>query len=178
MTDAILGRFAIRDVNIWDAPELFALFGNEQTVRFMGLRQLHSVAEASALIGRYQAGPTRWLAICCGATDQFLGMVGLEIRGHQATMTIAFKRKARGAGREFSVPFVQWIFTHPNIWRVWAYCHRLNLPVQRVMERMGATNEGTLRRFEFFPNISDEPQDVCMYSITKDDIRDGRVFSR
>jgi RimJ/RimL family protein N-acetyltransferase len=164
---AILGRFTLRDVNPWDAPELFALFGDPQTVRYMGLRQLQSVAEASALIERYQTSPTRWLAVLDGT--EFLGIVGMEARGHQVALTIAFKRtwKARGAGRELSVPFVTWIFTHPNIWRVWAYCHVDNLPVQRVLSCMGAEREGRLRRFEMFPNLSDEPQDVFSYSITR-----------
>lgn len=164
---AKLGRFTIRDVSIWDAPALFALFSDADTVRYMGLRQLRNPAEAAELIEQYSTSPTRWLSVYDG-TD-FLGVVGLEIKGHQAAITIAFNRskKARGAGRQFSVPFVQWIFTHPQIWRVWAYCHVDNKPVQRVLERMGAGCEGRLRRFEIFPNISLEPQDVYVYSIVR-----------
>jgi RimJ/RimL family protein N-acetyltransferase len=167
VTSATLGRFTLRDVNLWDAPELLALFGDAQTVRYMGLRQLRGVAEASALIERYATSPTRWLAVLDDA--KFLGIVGMEAQGHQVALTIAFNRtqKARGAGRELSVPFVTWIFTHPNIWRVWAYCHVDNLPVQRVLSRMGAEREGRLRRFEVFPNLSHEPQDVFSYSITR-----------
>ena len=96
--------------------------------------------------------------------------MGFEVIEHQVAMTIMFRRdwKARGAGREFSVPFVAWIFTHPQIWRVWAYCHPKNVPVIRVLERMGATREGLLRRFAVFPNISDEPQDAYVYGIVRD----------
>lgn len=164
---AQIGRFTIRDLNHWDALEVLALFGDERTVRYMGLRRLRDVYEAMALIANYQASPTKWFAVCDGLT--FLGVVGLEVQGHQATLTIAFKRtrKAMGAGREFSVPFVQWIFTHASVWRVWAYCHVDNLPVQRVLERMGAEREGRLRRFEYFPNVSDEPQDAYVYSIVR-----------
>jgi len=170
---AQLGRFTIRDVNVRDTPDLYALFGNPDTVRYVGVRQLATPGEAAQLIERYQSSPTRWLSVLEGT--KFLGIVGLEIRGHQAALTIASNGIRRGFGREFSVPFVQWIFTHPQIWRVWAYCHRLNFPVQRVMKRMGATQEGLLRRFEVFPNISDEPQDVYVYSITRDDMN---VLSR
>jgi len=169
---AQLGRFTIRDVNLWDAPDLYALLGDADTVRYMGVPQLRNVMEANVLISRYQAGPGRWLSVLDGTKPQatrFLGIVGLEIRGHQATLTIAFNRsrEARGAGREFSVPFVQWIFTYPQIWRVWAYCHVDNLPVQKVLARMGAEREGRLRRFAFFPNLSNEPQDVFVYGITR-----------
>jgi [ribosomal protein S5]-alanine N-acetyltransferase len=164
---AQLGRFTVRDVNMWDALDIFTLFGDPQIVHYMGLLQLHTFAEASALIERYQSSSTRWLAICEGL--KFLGIVGLEIKGHQAAITIAFKHtgSARGAGREFSKPFVQWIFTHPQIWRVWAYCHVGNIPVQHVLERMGAEREGQLRRFAVFPNISDEPQDCYIYAIVR-----------
>ena len=168
MTAAQIGRFTIRDVNIWDAIHLLKLFGDDETVRYMGLPKLQDTHDATRLIMNYQSSPTKWLAVCDGA--EFLGVVGLETKGHQATVTIAFKRtrKARGAGREFSKPFVQWIFTHPQIWRVWAYCHVDNTPAQRVLERMGAEREGCLRRFEVFPNISETPQDVFVYAIVRD----------
>lgn len=164
---AQVGRFTIRDVNIWGAPDVFALFSDLETVRYMGVPQLRSITHANDLVQHYQSSPTRWLGVYDGS--KFLGVVGLEIRGHQAAITIAFNRsrEARGAGREFSKPFVQWIFTHPQIWRVWAYCHVDNKSVQRVLERMGAEREGRLRRFEFFPNISTEPQDVFVYSIVR-----------
>lgn len=165
--NAQVGRFTVRDLNVWDGADIFALFGDPETVRYMGIPRLQSVKDAVALIGCYQTSPTKWLAVCDGA--DFLGVVGFEVKGHQAAITIAFNRtrKARGAGRAFSRPFVQWIFTHPSIWRVWAYCHVDNMPVQRVLERMGAACEGRLRRFEHFPNISDEPQDVYVYAITR-----------
>ena len=35
------------------------------------------------------------------------------------------------------------------------------------MTRMGAEREGRLRRFEMFPNLSDEPQDCFVYSIVR-----------
>lgn len=164
---AAIGRFTVRDVNLWDAAHLLELFGDDGTVRYMGVRKLQNIGDAMALVSRYEASPTKWLAVL---GEEFLGVVGLETRGHQAAVTIAFKRsrEARGAGREFSKPFVQWIFTHPQIWRVWAYCHVDNVSVQRVLERMGAEREGRLRRFEFFPNVSDEPQDVYVYGIVRD----------
>ena len=170
MTAAQIGRFTVRDVNVFDGAALLALFGDDETVRYMGLPKLQSIEDAYELVERYQSSPTKWLAVCDGAEfGEFLGVVGLETKGHQATVTIAFKRtgKARGAGREFSKPFVQWIFTHPQIWRVWAYCHVDNIPVQRVLERMGAEREGRLRRFEYFPNVSELPQDVFVYSIVR-----------
>jgi ribosomal-protein-alanine N-acetyltransferase len=168
--EAKLGRFLVRDVNPWEAPGVFALTGDRDVMRYMGFKRHETVQEAAELIRRYRETPARYQVVCLdGDPTDILGIIGLEIRGHQATMTIMFRSdwKARGAGREFSIPFVQWIFTHPTIWRVWAYCHVDNIAVRRVLERMGAGCEGRLRRFEYFPNVSDVPQDVFVYSIVR-----------
>lgn len=162
---ATMGRFTVRDVNIWDRMHVYSMFSNPDTVRYLGVRRLGSVQEADELIKRYAESLTKWLAICEGV--RFLGIVGLEVRGHQATLTLASNGARKGLGREFSVPFVQWIFTHPGVWRVWSYCHVDNVQAQRVNVRMGAQCEGRLRRFEFFPNLSDEPQDVYVYSLIR-----------
>lgn len=168
---AELGRFVVRDLSPWEGERVFRLTGNPAVMKYMGFRTHASEAEATALIERYLNNPAgRWLAVCPKEepTD-VLGIVGFEVHRHAASVTIMFRPdwKARGAGREFSKLFVQWIFTHTQIWRVWAYCHTDNVPVQRVLERMGAEREGRLRRFEVFPNVSDEPQDCYVYAIVR-----------
>lgn len=167
---AKLNRFLIRDVNPWEGPGVFAMTGDHNVMRYMGFPVHTTVDQATALIRRWNESPSKWQAVCLdGDPTDVLGIVGMEVQGHQATMTIMFRRcmKARGAGREFSTPFVQWIFTHPSVWRVWAFCHVDNVPVQRVLQRMGAACEGRLRRFSHFPNISNEPQDAYVYAIVR-----------
>lgn len=168
--EAQLGRFLMRDLNPWEGPGVFAMTGDAHVMRYMGFKRHESVDEASALIRQYADSPSRYQAVCLdGDPTDILGIIGLEVMGHQATMTIMFRRdwKARGAGREFCTPFVKWVFTHEKIWRVWAYCHVDNVPVQRTLERMGAEREGRLRRFSYFPNISNEPQDAYVYAIVR-----------
>ena len=167
---AQLGRFVIRDVNPWEGPGVFAMTGDPEVMRYMGFATHKTVDEATALIALYRTATARYQAICLAdSPNDILGLVGLEVRGHQATISLMFRRdwKARGAGREFSKPFVQWIFTHPSVWRVWSYVHVDNKGGQHVTEKLGAVREGLLRRFEFFPNVSDEPQDVYVYAITR-----------
>lgn len=165
-------HFLTRDIHPWEGPGVFAITGDHKVMRYMGFPVHSSVDDATKLIQTYSASPARWQAVYLdGSPQDILGIVGLEVVGHSATIVIMFRRdrKARGAGREFSVPFVRWIFAAgPNIWRVWAYCHVDNIPVQRVLERMGAVREGRMRRFAVFPNISDTPQDVYSYSIVRE----------
>lgn len=164
---AQVGRFTIRDFMPWDAPALYAMTGDTQTTKYMGFKTHESVDDAARLIETYKNSLSTFRAVCL--ENEIVGVVGVEILRHQATLTIMFRRdwKARGAGGEFSELFVKWIFTHPQIWRVWAYCHIENKPVQRVLERMGAQCEGCMQRFEYFPNVSTEPQECLMYAITR-----------
>lgn len=164
------GRFTLRSLGPWDADALFKLTSNPKVTRYMGFRAHTSSCEAGELLQRYCTHPNaKFMGAYLDGTE-LAGTVGFEIRGHQAVVMIMFGGdwKSRGAGREISAPFVKWLFTHPQIWRVCAYCHVDNVPVQRVLERMGAEREGRLRRLEYFLNISDEPQDVYVYSIVKD----------
>lgn len=169
--NAELGRYVVREINPWEAPRVFRLTGDPVVTKYMGFPTHQDEAEAAVLIRRYRDNANgRWLAVTLKEDPaDMLGIVGFEIQRHAATLTIMFSRdwRARGAGRAFTAPFVEWIFTHPQIWRVWAYCHVDNLPVQRVMEKCGAEREGRLRRFETFPNLSPEPQDVFVYAITR-----------
>lgn len=165
-----LGQFVLRDLDPWEGSKVLRLTGDASTMKYMGFKQHKTEAQAATLIERYATAPGRWLAVCpINDPADVLGIVGFEVQRHQATLTVMFRSdwKARGAGRSFSVPFVQWIFTHPEIWRVWWYCHVNNTRAQHGLERMGAVREGRLRRFEVFPNISDEPQDVYVYSIVR-----------
>ena len=170
MSQTNFDRFIIRDIAPWEGPRVFAMTGDRTVMKYMGFKVHDTVEDARDLIAQYRDSPSRWQAVCLdGDPADILGIVGIEIQGHQAAVTIMFRRdwKARGAGRMFSVPFVKWIFTHPQIWRVWAYCHTENIAVQRVLERMGAEREGRLRRFAIFPNIGAEPQDVYAYGIVR-----------
>lgn len=167
---AQIGRFVIRDFNPWDSSNLLAMTADPVLTKYMGFRTHTLESEAAELIRRYGEGPAKYQAVCpFYDLGDIFGVIGFEVQRHQATITIMFRGdwKARGAGREFSEPFVKWIFTHPEIWRVWSYCHVDNIPAQRVLERMGAVREGLLRRFEFFPNVSDEPQDCYIYAIVR-----------
>lgn len=164
---AQLGRFTVRDLYPWDAEQLFALTGDPLVTRYLGFRTHASIDEAIKLIGIYQNSPSKWQAIC--TENRLLGAVGFEVRRHQATMSIMIgrDRAARGVGREFGAPFSQWILSHTSVWRLWSYVHVDNVAGQRVTERSGATREGLLRRFEYFPNVSTEPQDCYVYSIVR-----------
>jgi len=171
---AELGDFVCRDLEPWEAPQVFRITGDPKATRYMGFRTHQTVGEAEALMKLYAAGSGgKWLAVCPKETPtDVLGLFGLEVSGHAATVSCMFRSdwKARGAGLRFGAPFAAWIMSHATIWRLWSFVHVDNILGQRVTVRSGALVEGRLRRFGYFPNVSNEPQDVYVYSITKDDM--------
>lgn len=167
---ADFGRFLIRDLNPWDGPRVFALTGDHSVMKYMGFPVHITVSQATELIRQYKNSPSKWNAICLdGDPQDILGIIGLEVIGHQATLTLMLRRdwKARGVGREFGKLFVEWVFERRKIRRLWSYVHVDNKAGQHVTEKIGAQCEGRLRKFALFPNVSDEPQDAYVYSIVR-----------
>lgn len=164
-------NLTVREVLPWDAPWLFKITSDPKAVRYMGLSVHQTVHDAYRLIEQYRLSQSTFLAIVDRSfPGELLGVVGYEVQGHSVAMTVKLNlhdRRVYGAARTVCVPFVKELLAQPPIWRVWAYCHVDNMPVQRVLQRMGATCEGVMQRYAVFPNISTEPQDCKLYSIVK-----------
>lgn len=165
------GRFRLRRLKFSDAPQLFErLTGDPAVTRFLPYRTHQSVTEAGAMIARYHAlERMRPGAFMLAVVDrgELAGVAGTSLLGHSVSISIKFARRSRGAGRAFTAPFARWLLAHEIVWRVWAYCDAENIAVQRVMERSGATCEGIARRYAVHPNVSDEPRDCKIYSLTR-----------
>lgn len=55
-------------------------------------------------------------------------------------------------------------FSYSSVYRVWATCDIDNLASARVLEKIGMTREGILRRWLVRPNISPEPRDTFLFA--------------
>jgi len=151
----------------WHAPALFELTSDPLVTRYLGFRTHETVHDAARLIEQYTYGSATWFA-AMDDSGRLMGVVGTEKRGHMVTMALYGSPKFRGFGRTAAIPLIDGAMMYdPDVWRIWAYCHVDNLPVQRVLERIGAEREGRMRRYAVFPNVSDEPQDCFLYGIAK-----------
>jgi RimJ/RimL family protein N-acetyltransferase len=54
---------------------------------------------------------------------------------------------------------VDWSLAQPGVHRAYAYCDVENSSSARVMEKVGMTREGILRRWLVHPNVGPEPRD-------------------
>jgi RimJ/RimL family protein N-acetyltransferase len=59
---------------------------------------------------------------------------------------------------------VRWALYQDTIWRIGAVCDVENVASARVMEKVGLTKEGILRRWIMHPNVSDLPRDCFSYA--------------
>lgn len=159
-----------RELLPWDATALFRLTSDPTVTRYLGFRTHTHVDDAAKLIAAYRTGSGRWFAVWDG--PRIAGVVGAERQGHAAALALYAGRPVRGFGRVTGTAFVQWAFDNPEVKRVFAHCHTDNVPVQRVLERMGATREGRMRNYAVFPNISPEPADCYLYSLLPGELRE------
>jgi len=58
--------------------------------------------------------------------------------------------------------------SHPEIYRVQAFCDPENAASARVLAKAGLTVEGTLRRFILSPNLGPVPRDGYLFAAVKD----------
>jgi len=158
-----------------DRDMLFPLVSNPAVTRYLGFKTHENVHDTERLLRRYRHGPGVWLGVFEGMpwAEQLVGVAGLEKQGHNVACSIYFSPEARGAGRRFALPWVRSIFRDDwTVQRIFAHCHVDNVPVQRVLERMGATREGRMRKFGMFPNIGPEPADCYLYSLLRGEARE------
>jgi [ribosomal protein S5]-alanine N-acetyltransferase len=70
----------------------------------------------------------------------------------------------QGYATEAAGAVVAWAVSNPDIYCVWAVCDVENTASARVLEKLGLTREGVLRRWLRHPNISPEPRDCYVYA--------------
>jgi len=169
-------KLELRGITPFDAPWLFKITGDPVATKYLGFRTHDTVHDASRLIETYlHRSPSTWLAIVdSGRPGELLGAIGYETSGHSVTVAIytnLHDRRARGAARLVFQPLIRQLLQQPSIWRVWSHVHVDNTASRRATEKVGGKLEGIMRRYTVFPNMSDEPQDCALYSITKDDLK-------
>jgi ribosomal-protein-alanine N-acetyltransferase len=120
----------------------------------------------------WQSGRVFTWAIRSRESDEFLGTLAARPEsGHpyrvQFGYALAHAHWRKGIMSEALGNVVQWFYAQPAVSRVWAFCDIDNAASAGLLEHLGMTREGVLRRWNVHPNISDEPRDCACYSITQ-----------
>jgi ribosomal-protein-alanine N-acetyltransferase len=171
-------RLVLREIIHSDAPDLFAVHGDPDSMKWFGGDPIADEAAAVKLIDifagwRNMPNPgTRWGIQIKGQTN-LLGTCGLFAwnRGwRKCTVGYELNPRARGYGymHEALRACLSWGFENMQLNRVEAQVHPDNIASLRSVERLGFTREGLLLQLGFWGG---QFHDMYQYSLLRQDWR-------
>jgi RimJ/RimL family protein N-acetyltransferase len=160
-----------------DAPDIFERYAqDEEVTRYLSWTTHKSLDETHKflqnMIDFRESGTSIIWLIRDRATGQLLGAVGVRPAGPKAELGYCLAQDAWGHGYavEAARAAINAAFQEESIWRVQAHCDIEAVRSQRVLEKLGMTCEGVLRRHSLLPNRSPEPRDMICYAVTRDEL--------
>jgi ribosomal-protein-alanine N-acetyltransferase len=160
-------RLRMRPPKESDAERLFARYAHDAEVcRYMSWRPHRTVDDTYAWLKRIEDEGRTVRLIFLRSSDELLGAVGGLPQGHRVEFGYSLARDAWGQGfaTEAARAFVSAVMEDSSVWRVQACCDVENRASARVLEKVGLTREGLLRRYMVMPNISDDPRDMWLFA--------------
>lgn len=170
-TQTIVGR----KPNLRDAPLIYNTYATDAEVtRYLVFKPYTALEDLQKwlnfIVDEWDDKPgIMYLLFKKDQPDELVGSFSIEIDQFKATVGYLIARPYWGQGimTEVLQFWVDWALAQPGIYRIGALCDVDNPASGKVMEKVGMTYEGTLKRFGIHPNVSDEPRDVHSYSKTK-----------
>jgi len=144
-------RLRLRGLRMGDAPEVLALFGDEEVVRYYDLPRFRTLAEAEDLVRDGAGGERmRWGITIPGEGDRVVGTVGLHGVGSKHRFVelgyaVLRERWGEGLAGEAVGRLVEHAFEDLGLHRVEAFVDPDNSPSVALLERQGFALEGRLR---------------------------------
>jgi len=164
-------RLVLRRPRLSDAAAIFAEYTQDPEVtKYLIWRPHQEINETTDFLARclarWESGEELTWGITPKDNDCVIGMVACRIRGHAAEIGYVLARQYWGRGyvTEAVRAVVEWVASLEPVFRVWAVCDTANAASARVLEKVGMSREGVLRRWSMHPNVSSEPRDCFVYS--------------
>jgi ribosomal-protein-alanine N-acetyltransferase len=164
-------RLELRPPTMGDAQAVYSRYAQDREVtRYLAWRPHSDLDETRRFLGTcvdgWAAGRQFTWAITLTGSSILIGMVACRPQGHKAELGYVLARSYWGNGymTEAVSAVVDWLLSVPEVHRVWAVCDTANLASARVMEKVGMTREGILKRWTVHPNVSSEPRDCFVYA--------------
>lgn len=132
-----------------DGPALHAVFGDEESCRYLPDPAFESVAETIAALKKWTKGfeDTSW-AIVDSHDGEALGRVSLFTQGRdvwEAAYMIVPPARGRNLSARALQPAIDFVFEAKGARRIFADIDPDNAPSLRVFEKLGFQREGLLR---------------------------------
>jgi [ribosomal protein S5]-alanine N-acetyltransferase len=167
-------RLWLRPPTIDNAEQIYARYGHDPEVcRYMSWKPHRTVDDTVEYLRRITAdnaaGRSFGYLIFSKGARELLGSVGGALDGHRLQFGYCLARDAWGKGfaTEAASAFVQAAWGISSLIRVAAMCDVENTASARVLEKVGLTREGILRKYLILPNLGESPRDVYMYATVR-----------
>jgi RimJ/RimL family protein N-acetyltransferase len=166
MTDRLL----LRRPTLTDAPAVYEYGRDPEVTRYLIFHTHKSLADAEGFLGacrsRWESGEEYCWLITLSGQHRVIGSIVCRVRGYAVDIgyALASAHWRHGYATEAGRAVVAWAADLPEVHRVWAVCDVENAASARVLEKLGMSREGILRRWIIHPNISPEPRDCCVYA--------------
>jgi RimJ/RimL family protein N-acetyltransferase len=164
-------RLVLRRPAMTDVAAVYAYGGDPAVTRYLIFPTHRSPADAEEFLrtcpARWESGEEFCWVITLKDREEVIGSIACRVRGHAADLGYALARAywRRGYATEAGQAVVAWAAGLPEVHRVWAVCDVENPASARVLEKLGMTREGVLRRWIVHPNVSREPRDCYVYAV-------------
>jgi RimJ/RimL family protein N-acetyltransferase len=167
-------RLVLRRPVIDDAPAIFDGYARDpDVVRYLMWHPHGSIVDTTNFLvtvaQRLRQEKEQSWAITLKGDNQLIGMVAVRPNGfkHDIGYVLARSHWGRGIMPEAARAVVDLSLSDPQVRRVWAVCDVDNKASARVMEKVGMTYEGVLRRWVIHPNIGSAPRDALCYALVR-----------
>ncbi|HCN56734.1 MAG TPA: GNAT family N-acetyltransferase [Exiguobacterium sp.] len=169
-------RLVLRPLRASDLDDLFEYTQDEETARYVTWNANQTIEQAEQflnyVLSNYEQGNEAPWAIVWKETGKMIGTIDfihlLLDDNKQAELGYALSREFWGKGivTEAVARVMAYGFEELKLERIQARCMEPNIGSARVMEKVGMTYEGTLRRLIF---IKGAFHDVKMYAMLRDE---------
>ncbi|MBY0279139.1 GNAT family N-acetyltransferase [Candidatus Binatia bacterium] len=164
-------RLVLRRPQPSDADAMYAFGRDPEVARFMDWTRHTSPRDAVAFIesahARWQAAEEYAWAITVQPDDAAIGSVACRVRGHAVDLGYVLARPCWGHGyaTEAAKAVFEWAVSVAAVCRIWATCDAENAASAHVLEKIGMSREGILRRWSIRPNLAPGvARDALVYS--------------
>jgi len=170
-------RLVLRRPRLSDAAAIFAEYAQDlEVTKYLIWRPHREIKETvdflAGCLARWESGEELTWGLTRKDGDRLIGMVACRVRGHAADIGYVLARHycRRGYATEAVRAVVEWVASVEPVFRVWAVCDTANAASARVLEKVGMSREGVLRRWIMHPNVSSEPRDCFVYSMVRGEV--------
>ena len=166
-------RLILRPMRLQDADVVFRSYASDPVAtRYLAWTTHKRVVETRAFLRqavRTWRDGTEYLWAMILRDGTLIGSIGIRPGAIRAEIGYVVNRAYWGNGytTEAARALVKWLQTQKNIYRIWATCDVDNTASARVLEKVGMTLEGILRKWIIRPQWGNVPRDCCCYSMVK-----------